>query len=58
LLKDQDSKKAEISILAKVGELEIAVPGIDTDGCNGKSNLQFSFIKITLSQANHNITSL
>ncbi len=48
MLKDQDTKKAEIAILAKIGELEIAVPGIDTDGCNGESNSQFSFIKINL----------
>ena len=30
---DQDSKKAEIELNAKVGELEIQVPGVETDAC-------------------------
>jgi len=31
---NQDTEKATIELLAKVGELEIQVPGVDTDGCN------------------------
>ncbi len=34
-LKDQDSKTATIAILAKIGELEIQIPGFDTNACNG-----------------------
>ena len=30
---DEDSEKAVIEIIASLGELEIAVPGLETDAC-------------------------
>jgi hypothetical protein len=32
---NQDTEKAEIAVFSKIGQRQIAVLGIDTDGCNG-----------------------
>ncbi len=37
MISDQDTKKAEIELYAKLGDVDIQIPGVDTDAC--KMNL-------------------